>query len=265
MPIQEKCRILEHQEVGPEHFRLTLASAYISSRAQAGQFVEVKVSDSYSPLLRRPLSLHLFSKNHLTLSLLYHIAGRGTALLSRFPVGAELDLVGPLGEGFKIDSDKRIAILVAGGIGIAPFAALAETIGSAAKKNTLYLLAGFKEKSHILCEKEFKEKVDNLILATDDGSYGKKGTSADILLDLIDNQLAKSDLPLATLYACGPRPMLRAVAEIASQRKINCQVSMEERMACGIGACKGCAINTKLGYKMVCKDGPVFNSEEIIW
>lgn len=265
MPIQEKCRILENREVGSQHFRLTLTSPYISSHARPGQFVQVKVSEDNSPLLRRPFSLHLFSEKHKTISLLYHIIGKGTEKLSRVSVGSELDVIGPLGEGFNFSPKKNIAVLVGGGIGVAPLLALAETIRASRQKTALYILAGFKGKSHVICEEELKKSADEMVIATDDGSYGKKGLVSDLLLGLVNDQLPANDFQVTNIYACGPRPMLRAVSEIAFQKKIDCQLSMEERMACGIGACKGCAIQTRSGYKMVCKDGPVFPSEEIIW
>jgi dihydroorotate dehydrogenase electron transfer subunit len=266
MTIQEKCRILDHQKAGPAHYRLSLASPYIASHAEPGQFVNLKCSDSFDPLLRRPLSLHRIAPEHKTFELLYEVVGKGTGLLTRFFVGEEIDLLGPLGSGFKIGSNKRIFLLVGGGMGVAPLLALAEKINlSTAGGAALYILIGAKTKGNVLCEEDFKKVTDQVSVSTDDGSYGKKGLVSDILLDFIDNQLAASDSPLSTIYACGPRPMLKAIAEIASQSRIDCQLSMEERMACGIGACKGCAIRTVAGYKMVCQDGPVFDSREIVW
>jgi len=268
MPIQEKCRILDHQKVGPRHYQLTLVSQYIASHAAPGQFVEVKCSDSYEPLLRRPISLHKISPEHETFSLLYEVIGQGTELLTKFTVGAGLDILGPLGTGFKIDPGKKVHILVGGGMGVAPLRALAEKVKSQkskVKNNVTYILIGAKTKECVQCEGEMKELADQVIVGTDDGSYGKKSFISDILLDLINNTLPPTSYSLTTIYACGPKQMLKAVAEIAAQKKIDCQLSMEERMACGIGACKGCAVKTIEGYKMVCKDGPVFDAKEIAW
>jgi len=261
MPSQEKCRILDHQQIGPRYFKLTLLSKYIAAHAEPGQFVQVKCADSFDPLLRRPLSLHKINAEHETFELLYEVVGKGTELLTKYFVGEELDILGPLGEGYKLDPAKKTHILVGGGLGIAPLRALADKV----KSNELFILLGAKTKEGVRCEAELKAVANQVVVSTDDGSYGQKGFISDLLLDFLDNTLLTANWPLATIYACGPRAMLKAVAEIAFQKKIDCQLSMEERLACGIGACKGCAIKTANGYKMVCKDGPVFNSQEIRW
>ncbi|OGB90492.1 hypothetical protein A2625_00580 [candidate division WOR-1 bacterium RIFCSPHIGHO2_01_FULL_53_15] len=265
--MQEKCRILEHQKVGPHHYKLTLVSQYISSHAQPGQFVNVKCSESFDPLLRRPISFHRINTQHRTFELLYEVVGRGSELLTKYFVGEELDILGPLGTGFNIDPEKRIHILVGGGMGIAPLLALGEQIQNSKVKsqNALYVLIGANNKEHIFGEEEFRKVTDQVQVATDDGSYGKKGFVSDLLLNFIETELRTHNSELATIYACGPRPMLKAVAEIAQQKKIDCQISMEERMACGIGACKGCATKTAGGYRTVCKHGPVLDAKEIIW
>ncbi|MDD4179573.1 MAG: dihydroorotate dehydrogenase electron transfer subunit [Candidatus Margulisbacteria bacterium] len=264
MPIQEKCRILDHQKVGSSYFKLTLVSPYISSHAKPGQFVEVKCSDSYEPLLRRPISIHRISAEHKTFELLYEVVGKGTGLLAACSIGGELDILGPLGEGFRIVPKKQVHLLVGGGLGVAPLLALAETLKSLGEK-AVYILIGAKTKECVHCETEFNKVTDQVLVSTDDGTHGKKGLISDLLLDFLNNQLSTFDFQLSTIYACGSKVMLKAVAEIASQKKIDCQLSMEERMACGIGACKGCAIKTTSGYKMVCKDGPVFDAKEIVW
>ncbi|MDD5593978.1 MAG: dihydroorotate dehydrogenase electron transfer subunit [Candidatus Margulisbacteria bacterium] len=261
MPIQEKCRIQDHQKVGPRHFKLTLLSQYIASHAQPGQFVNVRCSDGSDPLLRRPISLHRINPEHGVFELLYEVVGKGTEMLTKYFVGEELDVLGPLGNGFSVDPKKKIHLMVGGGMGIAPLRALGESIKGGAR----YVFLGAKTKEALVCGEKCGEIADQIALATDDGTTGKKGLVSDILLDFIENQLTAYNLPLTAIYACGPRPMLKAIAEIAVQKKIDCQLSMEERMACGIGACKGCAIKTKDGFKMVCKDGPVFDAKEIVW
>ena len=154
-------------------------------------------------------------------------------------------------------------------MGVAPLLSLAEQItqDSKLKTHTLaqYILIGAKTKECVSCEAELKKISDQVLVATDDGSSGKKGVVSDHLLNLCENQLYSYNLIQTTIYACGPKPMLKAVAEIAFQKQIACQVSLEERMACGIGACKGCAVKTRSGYKMACTDGPVFDAKEIIW
>ncbi len=126
-------------------------------------------------------------------------------------------------------------------------------------------MIGAKTRDRVLAEKEFKNLTDQVLVATDDGSQGKKGFISDILVDVLDNTLSTAHYPLSTIYACGPQPMLKAVADIAFQKKIDCQVSMEQHMACGIGTCLGCVIQTKNGYKKVCDDGPVFDARNLIF
>lgn len=264
MPIQEKCRVISHQEIGPGSLRLALASDYISSHAAPGQFVNIKCSMGFDPLLRRPFSLHRIQKELKLFEIFYELKGKGTEALSRCSIGDEVDVIGPLGEGFGIDGRKQIAILVAGGMGVAPLLALAETI-KASNKSVIHVLVGSKSRGCLMCEDELRKITNEVLVATEDGTHGRRGIVSDLLNDLLNNTLGHPYYPNSTIYACGPRKMLQAVSEIAFQKKIECQVSMEERMACGIGACKGCAIQTKTGFKMVCKDGPVFNSEEIVW
>lgn len=262
MSIQEKCRILDHQQIAPQHFKLTLVSKYISTHGQPGQFVNIKVNEGYDPLLRRPLSLHRILPGEESFELLYEVVGKGTELLSKRTVGSELDVLGPLGSGFKL-KEQEIAILVGGGMGFAPLLALAESLKP--KVKIIYALIGARDKQRVLAETDIKQVTDNVLIATDNGSYGKKGFVSDILVDVLDNTLEEKDLDNTTIYACGPDLMLKAVADIAFQKKVPCQVSMEQRMACGIGTCLGCVIKTRSGYKKVCDDGPVFNSEELTW
>jgi dihydroorotate dehydrogenase electron transfer subunit len=268
MPIQEKCRIEDHQQVGPRHYMLALVSQYIATHAQPGQFVNVRCHDSFNPLLRRPISLHRINAQKGMIELLYEVVGQGTELLTKNPIGSELDLLGPLGNGFSVNPEKKVHLMVGGGMGIAPLMALAEQVaghGSRVTSQAAYIFIGAKNKESLVGEEELRKVTDQVQTATDDGSTGKKGFVTDILLDFLENGLETRDSGLVTIYACGPRPMLKAVAEIASQKQIDCQVSMEERMACAIGACKGCATKTQTGYKMVCKDGPVFDAKELIW
>jgi dihydroorotate dehydrogenase electron transfer subunit len=260
MPIQEKCRIEDHKQVGPRHYMLTLVSQYIATHAQPGQFVNVRCHESFNPLLRRPISLHRINAQKGLIELLYEVVGRGTELLTKNPVGGELDVLGPLGSGFAVAPEKKVHLMVGGGMGIAPLRALGESL-----KGARYVFLGAKDKESLVCGEKCGEIADQVALITEDGSTGKKGLVTDLLLNFMENELATSNSQLATIYACGPRPMLKAVAEIAAQKQIDCQVSLEERMACAIGACKGCATRTKTGYKMVCKDGPVFDAKELIW
>ena len=195
---------------------------------------------------------------------MYEVLGQGTRVLRDCKVGERLSILGPLGKGFDIDMGKKSALLVGGGIGIAPLYALASSLVTR-YSSPVNVFIGARSANAILCEQDFKDLGAQVITATDDGTHGNKGFASDILLDFISNQLSTINFPLSTIYSCGPHPMLKAVAEIAFQKKIDCQISTEAYMACGIGACKGCAVKTKSGYKMACKDGPVFDAKELIW
>ena len=195
------------------------------------------------------------------IEVLYEVVGKGTELLSRKRPGDTVDVIGPLGNGFSVQrtarSAQRTAVLVAGGIGVAPLVALAEELKK--KKIRTMVIIGAKTKSHILCEDEFKSLGCEVKITTEDGSKGTRGLATDLLRN---TQYAIPN----TLYACGPAAMLKSVAKIAEAKRVPCQVSVEERMACGVGACLGCPVKVKIGgYKMVCKDGPVFDAKEIAW
>lgn len=259
--IQEKVRILDHKQLTPSYFKLTLASPYISSHAQPGQFVNVKVSEDCDPLLPRPLSIHRADPAKQIFELLYEVVGRGTEELSKFEIGRELQILGPLGSGFNVK--KEIAILAAGGIGVAPLCFLAEEVIKKAK--AVYVFIGAKTADSVLCEKHIRDLGVQVAVATEDGTAGKKGLITDILNEFLSSQLSSELYTLCSLFSCGPQAMLKEVASLAQQKKIECQVSLEAHMACGVGACLGCAIETGSGYKMVCKDGPVFPAEEIKW
>ncbi|MFA4966714.1 MAG: dihydroorotate dehydrogenase electron transfer subunit [Candidatus Margulisiibacteriota bacterium] len=253
--IQERARVIDHKKLTANYFLLTLSSAHISKNAQPGQFVNVKVSDDIAPLLRRPISIHQTDPKNNNFKLLYEVVGPGTKKLSEVKPGQEISVLGPLGTGFRIE--KNIAILIAGGMGIAPLCFLIREASKQAKE--LHVFIGAKTKDLVLCEDGIKALGAKVYVTTEDGSKGKKGLPTAAL-----DEFLKNNMP-ATIYACGPKAMLIAVSLLSEKYKVPCQISMETYMACGIGACKGCAVETNEGYKMVCKDGPVFNAEDIKW
>jgi dihydroorotate dehydrogenase electron transfer subunit len=255
MPVDEKVKILDHKKLALPYFKLTLFSEFISKNAQPGQFVQVGIPGVF---LRRPLSVHGVNPKDKTFELLYEVIGPGTRALSQLKINQELDVLGPLGSGFKIESGK--AVLVAGGMGIAPLCFLAKEF--LRKNKAISVLIGAKSSALVLCEELLKKLGAQVSVATEDGSYGHKG----LVTDLLFSQLTTHNSQLSsTIYSCGPCAMLKEVASLAKKKQVPCQISLEAYMACGIGACLGCAVETKSGYKMACKDGPVFNSEEIIW
>lgn len=256
-----ECPILKHQEVAPGHFRLSVSAPQVAREAIAGQFAMVLTCEGYYPFLRRPLSFERIFPGGV--AFLYKIEGEGTRLLSRFSVGQMLSIQGPLGNGFHIETGKARQILVAGGIGVAPFPALAEAIILATGKPPEIVIAA-RNADLIMGERDFVQMGCTVHLATDDGSAGKKAFAHQVLETL-------NPAPENTcLYACGPMPMMKAVSEFALARSIPCQVSLEAQMACGDGACLGCVVETnreREGERMmrVCADGPVFHADIIDW
>jgi len=254
---------------------MAVSTPGIARQARPGQFVHLRCQNSIEPLLRRPFSFHRIKGG--SFEILYKVIGRGTNLLAKRRKGDTIDILGPLGNGFDIQRTsgsrgspslepsraqprgERTAILIAGGIGVAPLLALAEELTD--RRNCLVLI-GAKTKKRILCAKDFKKLGVKVHLATDDGSRGYKGFVTDLLRKVL---LLTVNCELSSIYACGPKLMLKEVARIAKSFRIVAYGSLEENMACGIGACLGCAIKTRDGYKRVCKDGPVFNLQEIQW
>ncbi len=255
---QVKAKIISNQRRSSNYWHLEFESGLVARGAIAGQFVNIRVSDALEPLLRRPISIHGVKGSKV--KIIYEVIGKGTQILSARKPGEFLNIIGPLGNGFDyprqlVKSTPAKNILIAGGMGVAPLVFLAEKL----KLSQPLVLIGARTKQQILCLPEFKALGCTVKLATDDGSAGFKGRVTDLL-----NIVLKQTKALG-LFSCGPRPMLKTVAQIAQDNKIPAQLSLEEHMACGIGACLGCVVATKSGYKSVCKDGPVFSSEELIW
>lgn len=221
----------------------------------AGQFAMLETKAPGASLLR-PFSI--FEAEGKTLGFLIQLRGKGTVSLSHLPLGTPLKVIAPLGRGFPLPREGGEAILVAGGVGIASLYPLALSL----RKNNVRvkLLWGARDARGLAPSllRGLEGAGADLRLATEDGSEGERG----MVTDLITPELLKGRAPL---YACGPKEMLRKVAEIAARYKLPCWVSLEERMACGLGACLGCVVETKRGYQRTCKEGPVFPAEEIVW
>ena len=247
-----KVKILSNIKVEGSYYKMTLGAPYIARHATPGQFVQARCSDGFDPLLRRPFSIHRLTSNQ-GIEVLYEVIGRGTGILSGKKKGECLDVLGPLGKGFTLPR-SRAATIIAGGIGVAPLVFLAETLK---KKNIkTAVLIGAKTKSLVLCEKDFKKLGFETYIATDDGTCGSKG---------FVSKLFKPETG-EMVYACGPNPMLKCIASACKRKRIDCEVSLEEKMACGIGACLGCSIKVKGGRnKFACKDGPVFKATDLLW
>lgn len=246
--------ILQNIHLSPSIKQMTIAAPLLAQTAQPGQFVHVKAAGHPEPLLRRPLSIAGVNREAGTLTLIYRIVGKGSAMLAGLKPGTDLlDCLGPLGQGFALRGEKPL--LIGGGIGIAPLLFLAQCLCPLPAE---IIIGGRTQGELTFWQPLFKDACQHIHITTDDGSLGVKGLTVDILPQMLDR---KFDM----IYACGPQPMLRAVAAIAGERRVPCQVSLEERMACGIGACLVCTCNAVSGSKKkVCSDGPVFWAEEIV-
>jgi len=271
-PLQIDARIISNEKVEKNYYLLKLEVPSSFKDAQPGQFVHIKVSDADSGvLLRRPLSIHKLITNKtrknakgFILKIIYEVKGRGTLLLSKKSANETLNILGPLGQGFKFDetSTDKINIFVAGGMGIAPLVFLIDSMCKIKGRSNNIVLIGAANKNKILCQMYLKELGCDVKIATEDGSAGFKGTA----LKLLENKVLPSvDIKNSQVYACGPKGMLASITKICMIKKIPLQVSLEEFMGCGIGACLGCAIQTKSGFKRVCHDGPVFDAKDIVW
>jgi dihydroorotate dehydrogenase electron transfer subunit len=261
-----KARIISNKKIRGPYFKMVLQAPLIAASAVPGQFAMLKTGNgqSLSPLLRRPLGIHGAKGDQI--EILYEAVGQGTKILAQSKPGALIDLLGPLGNGFDLrlpPSAPCQSVLVAGGMGVAPLVFLARRLaaGKSQGRGKALVLIGAKTKNQILCEKEFKNIGCNVKIATEDGSAGFAGR----VTALLEKQLQTADYRLSAVYACGPRPMLREIIRISREKNIPAEVSLEAHMACGIGACLGCAVDTKNGYKRVCQDGPVFKTENLIY
>lgn len=268
-PLQRKCRIVEHEEIGPHSRQLVLDAPDIASLAVPGQFVHLLCGDTNDPLLRRPFSLHNAGGY---IWILYEIRGRGTALLATRTPGETLDVVGPLGNGFTLPaSASQPLLLVGGGIGAAPLYFLAEAIDIRLSRKCLYFFMGARTSQGHCCFDQFFgycgfESDERYFVCTDDGRVGYHGLVTDPLAKWLSDY-SGTEKPI--IYACGPMPMLKAVSRIALDHDVKCQVSVEAKMACGVGACLSCVIKVRDGgsfkYVRSCAEGPVFDAREIIW
>ena len=287
--IQTRSSIVSNERLTEDYWRITLEASWIASEVKPGQFINVKIGETNDPLLRRPFSVFRRVKLNtgaLGIEAVYKVVGRGTRLMSNLGRGDELDIIGPLGRGFEWYRDKRSHVLLAGGIGSAGLFMLGEEISKAVKEYglELYILLGAETKKTLVLEKEFAALNGKVLVSTEDGSYGYKGLVTEMLRDAID----RGDIsPDCAIYACGPEPMLKALALICQQYHIPAQVSIERHMMCGIGACLACVCKVdknsvlkhrdlksshiqfipeeEFGYALVCKDGPVFNIDEVIF
>ena len=256
---QKKVELVRSEVIARDVVRLTFNAPEIAKAALPGQFVMIQIGSGKDPLLRRPFSIHQTSSEG-TLQILFKVVGRGTELLAQCRVGQQLSLLGPLGKGFVLGEPGK-ACLVGGGMGIAPMLFLASRFQQQTKQGVAPLvILGARNREEILpLIGDFEALGLEVLAATDDGSLGHHGLVTDVLKKI-------NPRPDFTVYSCGPKPMLAAIHHLCLKENICCQVSVESAMACGMGACLGCAVPLNAGgYAHACSDGPVFEAGELLW
>lgn len=244
--------LVQCQEISKTTHLIKIKCPEIAANCNPGQFCNIKVSESSYPLLRRPFSICDVEDDNLLF--MYHVQGGGTKLLASKKAGDAIDILGPLGNGFNLIDDYDTAVIVAGGIGEAPFPFLLRNLPQ--DKNVLSFV-GARTEDDVLTY-----GLKEIFIATDDGSLGLKGN----VIELLEKNKKAFAGKKIKIFGCGPNVMLRALKEFALKNNFNCEVSTESAMACGFGICQGCPIDAadKEGYYLICKDGPVFNINKVV-
>ena len=249
--------------IAPKTFLMGLRSPEIAGESRPGQFVMIRAGKEMAPLLRRPFSLCGIREDGLVL-ILYRVIGRGTKILAEIRKGDRLPLMGPLGRGFQPPGERTRPLLIAGGIGVAPLFFLAQFLN----RGDVEFMAGYGSSEEVIDTKQIFPVPPDITYSTDDGTLGHSG----LVTDLLDEYLSQNrgEEKSISIFACGPLPMLKRVAATASERDVPLQVSLEAAMACGLGACQGCAVNASsreggIHYYRVCSEGPVFPGNVLDW
>lgn len=264
-PVCATAEVLHNGMLSPQYGRIALACPEAFATAEPGQFLMLGFPESADPLLRRPYSIHALPHpggRSAGLEILYKVVGPATRRLSHLRPGDAASILGPLGKGFRVPPGVRRLFLAAGGVGIAPFRLLLDRLAAARRPAIdCRVFFGVRTAEELICVRDIESRGIPVLCTTDDGSAGAHCRVTDPLFEAIDRE------PPDLVLACGPRPMLSCVAEITRLRRIPCQISLEERMACGMGACLGCAVPARgeggPRFRHACVDGPVFDVEEI--
>lgn len=240
--------ITENKNICLNFYKFSIISKEIAQVAHAGQFCMIGLEKVF---LRRPLSIYSVDKKTGTVSFLYKVVGKGTDILSKLSVGETVKVLGPLGQGYNLDIKENLEpVLVAGGTGIASIHFLASSLK---QKGSLYY--GVRKKEELMCLDKFEKMGWKIFISTEDGSCGYKG----FVTDLLQKQIKQESM----IFVCGPTPMMKKVIDVAKEKNISGYASLEQKMACGVGNCQGCAVKVAGVNKMACKDGPVFPISDI--
>lgn len=254
-PLLERVDVVRNERVATGVGLLVVRAPRIATTVQPGQFVHLRIATGTDFLLRRPFSVHRVAGE--TLEILYQVLGRGTHELSLRGAGDVMDAIGPLGRGWRVPEGAAHVLLVAGGLGAAPLGMLAERL--AARGVAVSVAQGAPTADRLVARDLFEAVARRVAVATDDGSAGDRG-----FVTVVSERLLAQDRP-DVVCVCGPEVMARAVAAQAASAGVECQVSLERLMACGVGACLSCVVTTTSGRKRACVDGPVFDAEEVCW
>jgi dihydroorotate dehydrogenase electron transfer subunit len=265
--IAEAVECIDLAPVHPGHFRLAMDAPEVASDAHPGQFIHV-LPPSTDLMLRRPFSILSADRPNGLVTILFRVIGEGTRMISEIGEGGKVDIIGPLGNGFPIDSDHP-ALLVGGGVGIPPLVFLAQKMISDGfspdpdSQKSITVMVGAKDLATLVCYDDFHDAGIDPIIATEDGSAGVKGLVTDAM-DRASDAIRRDTV----VYACGPIPMLKAIAEWSAKHGLKCIVSLENKLGCGIGACLGCSIPVRdesgnVVYERVCCDGPAFDAGRV--
>ncbi|MBZ0166833.1 MAG: dihydroorotate dehydrogenase electron transfer subunit [Candidatus Omnitrophica bacterium] len=253
--LQNIYKVVSNQKLCPAFYRLCFDAPEILAHVQPGQFVHIRTGDGYEPFFRRPFSVYR-AKKHI--EVFYEVVGPGTGIMSRWKKGDEIDVLGPVGTPFTLPPEgTKQVVMVAGGIGVAPFLLLTDVLKKRGLE--LVLLYGGRTGGHVYPMKEFKDNGCQVHVSTDDGAVGVKGRVSELFKHIA------LDPRTTVVYTCGPHPMMHAVQKFTKKHHLPAQAACEEIMACALGACLGCSIRTTKGFRTVCYDGPVFDLQEIIF
>ena len=267
--------ILSNRNVSGKYYEMELRCPELTVEVKPGQFYMLRVREGHDPYLRRPFSVYRVGHRKGTpiASLLYKVVGQGTQMMSEIEKGEKIDMMGPLGNGFGIPSRMKTALLVAGGIGLPPILFLAESMRRRFKgRREIIFFYGGQSKVDIVDLDRIQKSSTEVKICTEDGTLGSRMLVTEPLEEYLQpGEKTKAERESVMIFACGPKGMLKAVSSIAKRYAVPCQLSLESYMACGFGACLGCVVRVhskegaRIAHERVCKEGPIFDSERIIW
>lgn len=261
----EAAEVRRNVQVGPGLYLMTLAAPRCAEAIQPGQFVHLQISTNPAHVLRRPFSIYAVDIAHGLVDILYQIVGTGTFEMAEWQPGVRVALIAPVGRGWLPPVGAQRALLVGGGVGAAPLYMLCDALCQSGARVDVAL--GASTADCLVCLDRYDALARpelRVLCATDDGTFGVEGFCTSIAQDALQWASSAGE-PYDYVAACGPEPMMRIVAELAAREGVLCEVSLERRMACGIGACLSCVVDTAYGKKRACVDGPVFDARELLW